>query len=188
VRDPGGRARHLGDTLRRRVQDIVLPSLSALQRGLEVRRRICLQTPDNADPAPRRQLEQCLAHLQMIVAVGESALALDGQVEILDPLPAVLMTPPQARKVRVKLCACTRSPAALDSTCGSIPSVAVWLWWSRSLTIRRTRSDSDRNDNSGVGNSRQAIWLVFASGSSQTRASMRVSPMANTQTGMAPSR
>ena len=48
-----------------------------------------MQEGDGPDPFAGAKIEQRLADAQMVVAIRQAALALDRQVEILDPMDAV---------------------------------------------------------------------------------------------------
>jgi len=67
--DPMRGCRHLRDMSRRLVENLALPQLPALQRGLQIAGGIGLQAADDAGPPAGQQLEPGLGDLQVIVAI-----------------------------------------------------------------------------------------------------------------------
>ena len=82
---PGGRPAQAGGVQARAREHPAVVGLETPQRVLETGRGICVQTGGDPRPDVRRQVQQRLAHTQVIVNWIESAFAFHRQVEVLDP-------------------------------------------------------------------------------------------------------
>ncbi|KFB73823.1 MAG: hypothetical protein AW09_000906 [Candidatus Accumulibacter phosphatis] len=86
--DPAGSSGQLGNLVPGALQTTGVARQSPRHGYLEVAGRIGVEAGDDADPFATTQIQCRLADAKMVVAVGQAALALQRQVEVLAPVVA----------------------------------------------------------------------------------------------------